>query len=210
MGMNRALEHLHQLGHKRIAYANARATYFLHYSVEERYETLLAGARRHGMQIVDGHDVPFSSAGYFLRHSVKEKRATAVITYDHHIAVMLVGAAAELGLRIPQDFSVICFNDVFPVALLPPPLTAVAVSGREMGQIGADLLLNTVLAPDAPRRQREIRVPEALVVRASTAPAPGTSSSAAAGAGATPHSHSTRASDGAGRAAKKSPPSDAS
>src|SRR5215218_4076259 len=43
MGAGRALEHLSQLGHKRIGYANARATYFSHYSVTERYETLLAG-----------------------------------------------------------------------------------------------------------------------------------------------------------------------
>ena len=171
MGMSRALEHLHQLGHKRIAYANARATYFLHYSVEERYETLLAGARARGMELVEGHDLPFSSAPYFLHNFVKGKGATAVITYDHHIAVMLVGAAAELGLRIPQDFSLVCFNDVFPVALLPPPLTAVAVSGREMGRIGADLLLNSVVAP-MKRTQREIRVAEDLIVRASTAPAP--------------------------------------
>jgi LacI family transcriptional regulator len=84
---------------------------------------------------------------------------------------MLVGAAAELGLNIPRDFSLICFNDVFPVALLPPPLTAVAVSGREMGRIGADFLLNTVLAP-ATKQPREIRVAEDLVVRASTAPHP--------------------------------------
>jgi LacI family transcriptional regulator len=171
MGMNRALEHLHQLGHKRIAYANARATYFQHYSVEERYETLLSGARARGMELVEGHDLPFSSAPYFLHNFVKGKGATAVITYDHHIAVMLVGAAAELGLRIPQDFSLICFNDVFPVSLLPPPLTAVAVSGREMGRIGADLLLNSVVAP-MKRTQREIRVAEDLIVRASTAPVP--------------------------------------
>ena len=98
--------------------------------------------------------------------------ATAVITYDHHIAVVLVGAAYAMGLRIPDDFSLVCFNDVFPVALLPPPLTAVAVSGREMGRIGADLLLNTVLAPAATVRQRTIRVPEDLVVRASTGPVP--------------------------------------
>src|SRR5205814_1862148 len=37
MGMNRALEHLMQLGHRRIAYANARASYFSHYSVTDRY-----------------------------------------------------------------------------------------------------------------------------------------------------------------------------
>src|SRR5262245_45932432 len=171
LGMNRALDHLETLGHKRIAYANARATYFSHYSVTERYETLLTGVRKRGMTLVEGHDTPFSSAHDFLQDAVAEEKATAIITYDHQIAVALVGAAPTLSLRIPQDFSLICFNDVFPVSMLPPPLTAVAVSGREMGRIGADLLLNSLLTPAA-HMGREIRIPEDLIVRASTAPPP--------------------------------------
>jgi LacI family transcriptional regulator len=171
MGANRALDHLAQLGHKRVAYANARATYFSHYSVTERYETLLAGVGKRGMQLTAGHEMPFTSAPEFLRHSVGEEHATAVITYDHHIAVMLVGASYAMGLRIPHDFSLICFNDVFPVALLPPPLTAVAVSGHEMGRIGADLLLNSLLTPSN-KPPQEIRIAEDVVVRASTAPPP--------------------------------------
>ena len=171
MGMRHALEHLVQLGHRHIAYANARATYFSHYSVTERYETLLEGVRQHGLELAEGHDVPFSSAPDFLKSSVVETGATAVITYDHHIAVTLVGAADALGLKIPRDFSLICFNDVFPVSLLPPPLTAVAVSGREMGRIGADLLLNSLLSPQSKAHaMKEIRVPEDLIVRKSTAP----------------------------------------
>jgi LacI family transcriptional regulator len=169
MGMTRALDHLHQLGHRRIAYANARATYFNHYSVTERYETLLAGVRDRGMLLADGHDAPFSSGSDFLRSAIVNGGATAVITYDHHIAVTLVGAAGGLGLSIPKRFSLICFNDVFPVALMPPPLTAVSVSGREMGRLGADLLLNNLLAPKEPKG-REIRVPEDLIVRGSTGP----------------------------------------
>lgn len=168
MGMSRALEHLSQLGHKRIAYANARATYLSHYSVTERYETLLEGVRARGLTLVDGHDAPFASATDFLQGSILESGATAVITYDHHIAVMLVGTAQKLNLQIPLDFSLICFNDVFPVALLPPPLTAVAVSGREMGRLGADLLLNSLLSSSS-HPTREIRVPQDLIVRASTA-----------------------------------------
>ncbi len=170
-GMNRALDHLHQLGHKKIAYANARATYFSHYSVTARYETILSGSRDRGLKLVAGHDTPFSSAMDFLQSTILASGATAVITYDHHIAVALVGAAASLKLPIPQRFSMICFNDVFPVALLPPPLTAVAVSGREMGRIGGDLLLNHLIAPQGPTG-REILVPEDLIVRASTAPPP--------------------------------------
>lgn len=171
MGMRHAIEHLTQLGHRRLAYANARATYFSHYSVTERYETLLETARRDKLDLVDGHDTPFSSASEFLQDAVVQCKATAVITYDHHIAVTLVGAASALGLRIPKDFSLICFNDVFPVSLLAPPLTAVAVSGREMGRLGADLLLNSLLSP-APHSHpsKEIRVPEDLIVRGSTAP----------------------------------------
>jgi LacI family transcriptional regulator len=169
MGMRRALDHLCQFGHRRIAYANARAGYFSHYSVTERYETLLSEASKRGIELAPGHDVPFSSASDFLDFCVKRHKATAIITYDHNIAVYVVGAAYVAGLRIPDDFSLVCFNDVFPVALMPPPLTAVAVSGREMGRIGAELLLNTLLVP-RPVEQRDIRVPEDLIVRGSTAP----------------------------------------
>lgn len=169
LGMNRALDHLVQLGHKKIAYANARVMYLPHYSVPERYETLLAGARKHHLHLVEGHDKVFASATDFLRDSVVKGKATAVITYDHHIATALAGAAANLSLRIPQDFSLICFNDLFPVTLLPSPLTAVAVSGREMGRVGADLLLNN-LQSNQLHEGREIRIAEDLIVRASTAP----------------------------------------
>ena len=169
MGMTHALEHLLQLGHKRIAYANAQSTYFSHYSVTERYETLLSKCKKHGLELVPGHDEPFSSPPEFLGSAITEHGATAVITYDHHTAVKIVGVSYGMHLRIPQDFSLICFNDVYPVGLLPPPLTAVAVSGREMGRMGADLLLN-VLSSSKVGKQKEIRVPEYLVVRDSTAP----------------------------------------
>ena len=171
MGTNHTLDHLAQLGHKRIAYANARGTYFSHYSVTERYDTLLAGAQKRGLTLVAGHEQPFSSPEEFLNDSIKAGGATAVITYDHHIAVVLVGAAYAMGLRIPHDFSLVCFNDVFPIALLPPPLTAVKVSGHEMGRVGAELLLNS-LASNKPVTSKEIRVPEDLIVRGSTAPPP--------------------------------------
>ena len=169
MGMKRAIEHLHQLGHRKIAYANAQTTYFTHYSVTERYNTLLSHTKEMGMTLAEGHDNPFSMPADFLRLAVINSGASAIITYDHYIAVTLSGAAAALGLNIPTDFSLICFNDVFPVALMPAPLTTVSVSGRQMGRIGGDLLLNNLhAAKDVVAR--EIRVPEELIVRSSTGP----------------------------------------
>jgi LacI family transcriptional regulator len=170
--MRSAVDHLHQFGHRRIAYANARATYLSHYSVTERYETLLARIGELKMDLARGHDSPFCSATDFLRDAVLTDRATGIITYDHHIAVALVGAAHAMNLRIPEDISLICFNDVFPVALLPPPLTAVSVSGREMGRIGAGLLLNALGGTKSSAHGKEIRVAEELIVRRSTGPAP--------------------------------------
>jgi LacI family transcriptional regulator len=180
-GARLAVEHLHQLGHRRIAYGNARATYLTHYSVAERYETVVEAARKHRMALAAGHDVPFSSAEEFLRESVVKAGATAVVTYDHRIAVALVGAAYGMDLRIPRDFSLICFNDLFPVSLMPPPLTVITVPGQEMGRLGADLLLNSLGSEGgggsggggAAKEIKEIRVPEHLVVRESTAAPPG-------------------------------------
>lgn len=170
MGMNRAVDYLRQLGHKRIAYTNTVSGYFSHYSVSERYETLLASVKKHRMELVLG-DQPFAQATDFLNLTVKANGATGIITYDHRIAVRLVGAASTMGLRIPQDFSLICFNDVYPVELLAPPVTAVTVSGREMGRVGADLLLRR-LQSSGPQKVTEIRLPEDLIVRGSTAPPP--------------------------------------
>ncbi|QEH38515.1 putative HTH-type transcriptional repressor ExuR [Aquisphaera giovannonii] len=171
MGMRRAVEHLAQLGHRRLAYANARAAYLAHYSIAERHETLLAVAAELGLEVVPGHGPPFADGAGFLRGAVIGGRATAVIAYDHHIAVTLYGVAEGLGLRIPRDFSLIGFNDVFPAPLLPTPLTAVSVPAREMGRCSARQLLNSLAAAE-PAATREIRLAEDLVVRRSTAPPP--------------------------------------
>lgn len=179
MGMRRAVEHLASLGHRKIAYANARASYLTHHSVTERYETLVSVAREKGLDLARGHDLPFTNATEFLRNAVIQENATAIITYDHHIAVMMVGAAYPLGLRIPNDFSLLGFNDVFPVALMGPPLSVVAVSGREMGRVGADLLLNS-LQSERPASPAEIRIPEDLILRSSTA-APAVSGTTSSG-----------------------------
>jgi LacI family transcriptional regulator len=181
MGMRSVVEHLHQLGHRRIAYANARGTYFPHYSVTERYETLLELASALKIELARGHNAPFCSATEFLRDTVVAERATAIITYDHHIAVALMGAAHAMRIRIPDDVSLACFNDVFPVALMPPPLTAVSVSGGEMGRVGAGLLLNSLGQSKQSATPTEIRVTEELIVRRSTAPPPPTRRSKAIG-----------------------------
>jgi DNA-binding LacI/PurR family transcriptional regulator len=85
--------------------------------------------------------------------------------------VTLMGAAHEMGLRIPGNFSLVSFNDVFPVAMLYPPLTVVLVPGRDMGHIAAELLLNHMISPQR-ATGKEVKVAQDLIVRASTGPPP--------------------------------------
>jgi DNA-binding LacI/PurR family transcriptional regulator len=171
MGVRLVVEHLVELGHRKFAYANARSVYLPHYSVLERQETMLEEVQKAGAALVEGHEAPFTSPGAFLDKAVKSQGATAVVAYDHTIGVDILGSATRQGLKIPTDFSVACFNDEFPAAAVAPALTAVAVSGKEMGRLGAELLLASVNASKQPP-SKVIRVPETLHVRDSTGPAP--------------------------------------
>lgn len=170
-GMELALEHLYGLGHRTIGYANAHGSYFAHYSISERHSTLLAWAKKRKVTLARGHDRPFESPEIFVR-DVLADRATAIITYDHVHAVGILGAAQALGLSVPRDLSLICFNDEFPVAQLYPGLTAIGVSGDRMGRLAAECLLKAMTepAPAAGKDERTVlTVPETLVVRGSTA-----------------------------------------
>lgn len=166
-----ALDYLYSLGHRRIAYANASTWHFDHYSVQERHDTYLAWMQEQGVTLVSEH--ADRSQGMdrtlFVRNAVIEQKATAVLAYDHVVAVDVVSAAQRLGLEIPRDFSLINFNDEFPVEHLVPPLTVVAPESYEMGRLGAEMLLHRMATP-AEAIPAVTRVPAKLILRASTAP----------------------------------------
>lgn len=170
MGTTRIMEHLAGLGHRKIAYANAAKGYFKHYSVPDRHNTIQAFCKEYGLELTPGHDEDFLSADQFLRRAVIDHGATAVLAYDHRIVVRILGTAYRLGLAVPQDFSLACFNDEFPVAELYPPLTVVSVSGKAMGRTAAGILLDAMRATHPPDQHSTLRLEETVVVRASTAP----------------------------------------
>jgi DNA-binding LacI/PurR family transcriptional regulator len=169
-GMKSILTHLTDLDHETIAYASAPGSYFPHHSKEDRHNTLVEFSAKLNVQLVAGHDEPFNphTPAEFVRSAVMEAGATAIIAYDHHVAFMVMGAAHAMGMRIPQDFSLICFNDVFPMSTICPAVTTIAVPGREMGRKAAEILLEELASPKS-SSPREIRLPEHLIVRGSTA-----------------------------------------
>ena len=96
------------------------------------------------------------------------RRPTAVVAANDLIALGVIEAAEEAGLRCPEDVSVVGFNDMPFVDRFRPALTTIRVPEYEIGRRAAAVLLARIEQPDAP--PETVLVAPELVVRASTAP----------------------------------------
>jgi LacI family transcriptional regulator, galactose operon repressor len=103
-----------------------------------------------------------------LELMAQKPRVTAIVAANDRLALGCYDALEQLGLRCPEDVSIVGFNDMPFVDRLRPPLTTVRVPQREIGTVAADLLLKQ-LSGDAPH-QEQILLEPLLVVRSSTGP----------------------------------------
>lgn len=92
---------------------------------------------------------------------------TAVTCFNDLVAMGVLRGLAECGLRVPEDVSVIGFDDIPSASYLSPPLTTVRVPKREMGRQAARRLLTVLEAEDEPPPEHVVLGAE-LVERAST------------------------------------------
>lgn len=96
-------------------------------------------------------------------------RPTAIVAMDDVLAAGAMRAARELGLGVPEDVSIVGFNDDPVAQLLTPPLTTVRIPARELGEAAARQLIERLNGRLPP--VRHVILPVQLVVRGSTAPA---------------------------------------
>jgi DNA-binding LacI/PurR family transcriptional regulator len=95
---------------------------------------------------------------------------TAILAMSDVLAIGALRAAAELGVDVPTELSVVGFDDSPAAALAAPPLTTVAQPHEEKGRLATERLLDAIEhRAGPPGRERDI-LPTQLVVRASTAP----------------------------------------
>jgi len=90
---------------------------------------------------------------------------TAVFCYNDMTAVGAVSGAKRMGFRIPQDISVVGFDDIAFAAYVDPPLTTVEQRKCEMGQMAMRMLLDILAEADA---VSDITLQGRLVVRGSS------------------------------------------
>ena len=115
-----------------------------------------------GRASIEGGGLAFHSA-WAVGH-----RPTGVLAMSDAMAIGAMSAARELGLRVPDDLSVVGFDDIDLAAHVDPPLTTVHQPIRQKGADAVRLLLAEV--EQRRRRPEHVRLETRLVVRRSTAP----------------------------------------
>lgn len=171
-GSHLAVEHLVGLGHRRIGFVAGRADT----DVGRRRE---AGYRRALIDRGLAVDPAWVAAGDFTEsgaHAVARRlldapagaRPTGIYAVNLNSALGVRRAARELGLRVPDDLSVVTMDDHPLLDHLDPPLTAIDMPMDEMGALGAGLLIDVV--EGRPLAHLVTTTRPRLVVRASTAP----------------------------------------
>src|SRR5690606_39218328 len=167
-----AMEHLYSLGHVRIAVLGGPPDNPLH---RQRLEGARDAARAHGslpLLTVEPGDFSVESGHAAARRLLaREPAPTAAFCFSDQMALGVLAACRELGIRVPRDFSVVGFDDLASSRYLNPPLTTISQPMREIGERAVRLLLAIIEgAGEVPHQQAlDFR----LMVRGSTAPPSG-------------------------------------
>ena len=175
-----ALEHLHSLGHRDIAFI--RGPKALSDSAP-RWKGIRKYADSKGMKLDPRLtvDLPESrdpmsgfEGGYKLTLELLKRKHpfSAVLAFDDMSALGAMRALAKAGVRVPEQCSVIGFDDTVPAAICTPALTTVRQPMEPMGGLSVNILLEAVEAVQETRDSRAVhrKVPPELVVRESTLP----------------------------------------
>jgi LacI family transcriptional regulator len=93
-------------------------------------------------------------------------RPTALFAANNFIAIGVLHALEELGLRVPDDVAVVGFDDLPQAMVTFPFLTVAAQPAMEMGRLAVEMLVARIADPDAP--VRDVVLPTELVVRRSS------------------------------------------
>jgi LacI family transcriptional regulator len=172
IGIVQAVEHLSALGHCRIAFISGPQ---LLASARERRDVFIARLKdpssgpprevliEEGNHRVDGG---LEAMRRLLDHA---PRPTAVIASNDLTAIGAMRAIRQRGLRVPEDISVVGFDDIQMAEFTEPPLTTVRLLRTEVARLACDALVQSIRSHGA---GVEFRMGTTLVVRSSTAKAP--------------------------------------
>lgn len=168
------LHHLQQLGHKKIAFLRGQPQSS---DSEVRWNAICEVAEELGIEVHPDRVVQLQGLdstpelGYPFGKELLTRQVpfSALFAYNDISAIGAMRAFQDAGLRVPQDVSVVGFDDIFSATVCIPRLTTVRQPLKRMGEIAAETLLARI--EERGEYQNEIAVEPQLVVRNSTGPA---------------------------------------
>jgi len=172
-GASALTKHLLDLGHRRIAVITGRQA---HSTAVDRVEGFRQALAQFGLNPADSSVYwgEFSrQSGYELAQQAlrAEPCPTAIFAANNFIAIGAVHALREAGVRIPEQMSVVAFDDLPPAMMIDPFLTVAAQPAYEMGKQAAELLLSR-LTGGSSQAYQEIVLPVEIILRKSSGQAP--------------------------------------
>ena len=171
-GIREAINHLAGLGHREIAFIKGPVG---NGDTEDRWNAVLATCKKLGIRV----DPPLTVQLERLERHAEEgriatqkllrlgKRFTALVAYNDISALSAMTALREAGHKVPEDVSVMGFDDIEFASIAYPALTTIRQPLQEMGATAAELLIRKLTNDES---VQNIRVRPELIVRSSTCP----------------------------------------
>ncbi|MFJ7978041.1 LacI family DNA-binding transcriptional regulator [Peribacillus sp. NPDC096379] len=164
-----AVQHLLQLGHRKIAYIGAASTSDYR-EMGYRNALMMSSIKMDESIIIKTNDMvrKFSHYGYESINKLIESKGefTAVFCANDLMAIGAIKALKEAGIKVPEDVAVVGFDDISMAGLYQPSLTTVQQPIKEMGKATVDMLLELILHKDEPIAKK-VTFPMKLIVRES-------------------------------------------
>ena len=163
-----AMDHLYRLGHRRIGIVTGPLVSPLS---RDRLRGATARAKKAGAErdfIVMQGDFSIESGAVAAERLLGRKAPpTAIFCFNDEMAMGVLDTARRRKRRVPDDLSIVGFDDIRFARIVDPPLTTVAQPMRQIGEGTVRLLLEILQGNGAPE---SVTLPHTLVVRSSTAP----------------------------------------
>jgi DNA-binding LacI/PurR family transcriptional regulator len=171
-GAELALRHLYELGHRKIAFVKGPN---IIPDTEYRWRSILEVARQLDIKVQPDHCIQLDAdswspgVGYEPMRDLlaRARDFTAIFCFNDISAIGVIRAIYDAGLSVPEDISVIGFDDIMSAAYHKPSLTTVRQPLREMGRQGAQVLLDMISQPEKQYPEEIVMQPE-LIAREST------------------------------------------
>ncbi len=170
-GAEQATDHLISLGHTRIAFLGGRSELDSAHLREAGFRNAMAeaGIPVDPALVRETRYVPDRASAVARELLSLEDRPTAIFAANDVTAIRAVEVAHEFGLRVPEDLSVVGFDDVPDAALASPALTTVRQPMQAMGAAAMTMLLDLI---NGVEREHHVRMSTELVVRGTSAAPP--------------------------------------